>query len=66
MIDVLLRLLKWRYPTPNDFGFEIIPAVEGKQCPCKRNCTKHISFQMFDLEEVLSYIYKELITPLMR
>ncbi|VFQ78344.1 unnamed protein product [Cuscuta campestris] len=25
--DVLLRLLKWRYPTSNDFGSEIIPAA---------------------------------------
>ncbi|KAL2667374.1 hypothetical protein AAZX31_01G072600 [Glycine max] len=33
--DDLVRLLKWRYPTPNDFGSEIIPAAEGKQCPCK-------------------------------
>ncbi|XP_045820923.1 glucose-1-phosphate adenylyltransferase large subunit 1-like isoform X2 [Trifolium pratense] len=24
--DVLLKLLKWRYPTSNDFGSEIIPA----------------------------------------
>ncbi|XP_009621409.1 glucose-1-phosphate adenylyltransferase large subunit 1 [Nicotiana tomentosiformis] len=25
--DVLLKLLKWRYPTANDFGSEIIPAA---------------------------------------
>ncbi|KAL5716011.1 glucose-1-phosphate adenylyltransferase [Ranunculus cassubicifolius] len=25
--DVLLKLLKWRYPTSNDFGSEIIPAA---------------------------------------
>ncbi|CAH9057478.1 unnamed protein product [Cuscuta europaea] len=25
--DVLLRLLKWRYPTSNDFGSEILPAA---------------------------------------
>lgn len=25
--DVLLKLLKWRYPTSNDFGSEIIPSV---------------------------------------
>lgn len=24
--DVLLKLLRWRYPTANDFGSEIIPA----------------------------------------
>lgn len=25
--DVLLKLLKWRYPTSNDFGSEIIPSA---------------------------------------
>lgn len=25
--DILLKLLKWRYPTSNDFGSEIIPAA---------------------------------------
>lgn len=25
--DILLKLLKWRYPTANDFGSEIIPAA---------------------------------------
>ncbi|KAJ0009804.1 hypothetical protein Pint_34707 [Pistacia integerrima] len=25
--DVLLKLLRWRYPTSNDFGSEIIPAA---------------------------------------
>ena len=25
--EVLLQLLKWRYPTSNDFGSEIIPSV---------------------------------------
>lgn len=25
--DILLNLLKWRYPTSNDFGSEIIPAA---------------------------------------
>lgn len=25
--DVLLNLLKWRYPTANDFGSEIIPSA---------------------------------------
>lgn len=25
--DVLLQLLRWRYPTANDFGSEIIPAA---------------------------------------
>jgi len=25
--DVLLKILKWRYPTSNDFGSEIIPAA---------------------------------------
>lgn len=25
-IDILLKLLRWRYPTSNDFGSEIIPA----------------------------------------
>lgn len=25
--DVLLKLLKWSYPTANDFGSEIIPAA---------------------------------------
>eukprot|EP00249_Psilotum_nudum_P021070 c27960_g1_i1 orf=210-1865(+) len=25
-IDILLKLLRWRYPTANDFGSEIIPA----------------------------------------
>ncbi|XP_061353810.1 glucose-1-phosphate adenylyltransferase large subunit 1-like [Gastrolobium bilobum] len=28
--DVLLKLLKWRYPTSNDFGSEIIPAAVGE------------------------------------
>lgn len=25
--DVLMKLLRWRYPTANDFGSEIIPAA---------------------------------------
>ena len=25
--DVLLKLLRWRYPTSNDFGSEILPAA---------------------------------------
>jgi glucose-1-phosphate adenylyltransferase len=25
--DILLKLLRWRYPTSNDFGSEIIPAA---------------------------------------
>ena len=25
--DVLLKLLKWSYPTSNDFGSEVIPAA---------------------------------------
>nr|AHM92232.1 AGPase large subunit protein [Hevea brasiliensis] len=25
--EILLKLLRWRYPTPNDFGSEIIPAA---------------------------------------
>lgn len=25
--DVLLKLLRWRYPTSNDFGSEIIPSA---------------------------------------
>lgn len=25
--DVLFKLLRWRYPTSNDFGSEIIPAA---------------------------------------
>jgi hypothetical protein len=25
--DILLKLLRWRYPTANDFGSEIIPAA---------------------------------------
>ncbi|PHT92720.1 Glucose-1-phosphate adenylyltransferase large subunit, chloroplastic/amyloplastic [Capsicum annuum] len=29
--DVLLKLLKWRYPTANDFGSEIIPAAIDEQ-----------------------------------
>ncbi|MED6219527.1 Glucose-1-phosphate adenylyltransferase large subunit 1 [Stylosanthes scabra] len=29
--EVLLKLLKWRYPTSNDFGSEIIPAAVGEQ-----------------------------------
>lgn len=28
--EVLLKLLKWRYPTSNDFGSEIIPAAVGE------------------------------------
>ncbi|RZB51828.1 Cysteine proteinase 3 [Glycine soja] len=34
-IDVLLRLLKWRYPTPNDFGSEIIPTCPRRACSRK-------------------------------
>lgn len=26
-IDILPKLLRWRYPTSNDFGSEIIPAA---------------------------------------
>lgn len=25
--DILLKLLRWRYPTSNDFGSEILPAA---------------------------------------
>lgn len=25
--EILLKLLRWRYPTSNDFGSEIIPAA---------------------------------------
>jgi glucose-1-phosphate adenylyltransferase len=35
-IDVLLNLLRWRYPTANDFGSEIIPA-----------CTKDYNVQAY-------------------
>ncbi|OIW08721.1 hypothetical protein TanjilG_03397 [Lupinus angustifolius] len=28
--EILLNLLKWRYPTSNDFGSEIIPAAVGE------------------------------------
>lgn len=29
--DVLLKLLRWRYPTSNDFGSEIIPSAVKEQ-----------------------------------
>ncbi|XP_041012800.1 glucose-1-phosphate adenylyltransferase large subunit 1-like [Juglans microcarpa x Juglans regia] len=29
--DILLKLLRWRYPTANDFGSEIIPAAVKEQ-----------------------------------
>jgi len=29
--EILLKLLKWRYPTANDFGSEIIPAAVKEQ-----------------------------------
>ncbi|KAH7293799.1 hypothetical protein KP509_28G042900 [Ceratopteris richardii] len=32
--DILLKLLRWRYPTANDFGSEIIPA-SAKECNVK-------------------------------
>lgn len=45
--DVLLKLLKWRYPTSNDFGSEIIPASVNEYNVHVREIwqNKYISFQ---------------------
>lgn len=48
--DVLLKLLKWRYPTANDFGSEIIPAAVGEHNVQVRELSLnniYISFEMF-------------------
>ena len=48
--DVLLKLLKWRYPTSNDFGSEIIPAAVRENNVQVREIALNISlFKCFDL-----------------
>ena len=48
--DVLLNLLKWRYPTSNDFGSEIIPAAVRENNVQVREITLNISpFKCVDL-----------------
>lgn len=37
--DILLKLLRWRYPTSNDFGSEIIPSAVVEQNVQVRNET---------------------------
>ena len=45
--DVLLNLLKWRYPTSNDFGSEIIPSAVREHNVQVREILKIISFYPF-------------------
>ena len=48
--DVLLKLLKWRYPTSNDFGSEIIPAAVRENNVQVREIALNISpFKCVDL-----------------
>lgn len=44
--DVLLKLLKWRYPTANDFGSEIIPSA-----------IKEIDTQVLNQLQLLHFTY---------
>lgn len=50
--DTLLNMLKWRYPTANDFGSEIIPAavlehdVQVNYCTLQESCLKKIAVLM--------------------
>lgn len=59
--DVLLKLLKWRYPTSNDFGSEIIPAsvrehnVQVREAPKVQNM--FILFLCFIIESYLPSNY---------
>ncbi|KAL3012656.1 hypothetical protein AAZX31_06G011100 [Glycine max] len=46
--DVLLNLLKWRYPTSNDFGSEIIPAaVRDHNVQVRQNSMNIYFFKCF-------------------
>lgn len=47
--DVLLNLLKWRYPTSNDFGSEIIPAAVKEYNVQVRNSSSIYRFSYLDL-----------------
>jgi len=48
--DVLLNILKWRYPTSNDFGSEIIPAAVREHNVHVREIALDISpFKCLDL-----------------
>lgn len=54
--DILLKLLRWRFPTSNDFGGEIIPASAseynvqvGSQCPCKIPKQLLLGLRMLDV-----------------
>lgn len=50
--EILLKLLRWRYPTSNDFGSEIIPAaveehdVQVREYISSRKCCSTI-FSVF-------------------
>jgi glucose-1-phosphate adenylyltransferase len=56
--DVLLKLLKWRYPTSNDFGSEIIPsAIKEHNVQVRGIPIKVSAYKCF-------YPFKELITPI--
>lgn len=53
--DVLLKLLRWRYPTSNDFGSEIIPSEVAEHNVQVRNGT--LSVWLLLLSNLLSIVY---------
>lgn len=55
--DILLKLLKWRYPTSNDFGSEIIPSAvteHNVQVCLLDSCLSTCSIMVFLLKSILT------------
>lgn len=57
--DVLLKLLKWRYPTANDFGSEIIPSAIKEHNVQVRGFPIHIFLQKFYLQYITMVAMKK-------